>query len=176
MSDTMESTKSGDDSSVVIVTPAETEPEVKEEKTEETKTESTEGKPEHSTHQTRSLVNTSKDKSEEKKDEDKKDGDEEKKEEEEKEKVIVGLLADTKDLYAKYDEHGDRSWTDKYPTDLEEAAENEETQKYAVIIRKSKSTSANISLNLLTPTKRSPRRLTPTSPSSSTVSSFSPPT
>ncbi|KAM6522120.1 hypothetical protein FALCPG4_011808 [Fusarium falciforme] len=120
MSDTMESTKSGDDSSVVIVTPAETEPEVKEEKTEETKTESTE------------------DKSEEKKDEDKKDGDEEKKEEEEKEKVMVGLLADTKDLYAKYDEHGDRSWTDKYPTDLEEAAENEETQKYAVIIRKKK--------------------------------------
>ncbi|RTE83715.1 hypothetical protein BHE90_001729 [Fusarium euwallaceae] len=122
----MESTKSGDDSSVVIVTPAETEPEVKEEKTEEkaeetkeTKTESTEVK------------------SEEKKDEDKKDEDEDKKEEE-KEKVIVGLLADTKDLYAKYDEHGDRSWTDKYPTDLEEAAENEETQKYAVIIRKKK--------------------------------------
>lgn len=151
MSDTMESTKSGDDSSVVIVTPAETEPEVKEEKTE-TKTESTDGKPEYSTPQTTSLVNISKDKSEEKKDEDKKDGDEEKKEEEKK-KVMVGLLADTKDLYAKYDEHGDRSWTDKYPTDLEEAAENEETQKYAVIIRKSKSTPTSMPLNLLTPTK-----------------------
>lgn len=50
---------------------------------------------------------------------------------------MVGSLAETKDLYAKYDENGDRSWTDKRPSDLEEAAENEETQKYAVIIRKS---------------------------------------
>lgn len=151
-SDTMESTKSGDDSSVVIVTPAETEPEVKQEKTEEAKTESTDGKPTKTPSQVTSFINADKDKSEEKKDEDKKDGDEEKKEEE-KEKVMVGLLADTKDLYAKYDEHGDRSWTDKYPTDLEEAAENEETQKYAVIIRKSKSTPARIPLSTLTLTQ-----------------------
>ncbi|KAM0434029.1 hypothetical protein ACHAPT_003973 [Fusarium lateritium] len=124
-SDTMESTRSGDDSSVVIVTPAETEPEVKEEKTQETKTEETKSE-------------STEDKSEEKKDEEKKDDDKEEEDEEKKEKVIIGLVADTKDLYAKYDEHGDRSWTDKYPTDLEEAAENEETQKYAVIIRKKK--------------------------------------
>lgn len=51
---------------------------------------------------------------------------------------MIGLMTDSKDLYAKYDSNGDRSWTDKYPDDLEEAAENEETQKYAVIIRKSK--------------------------------------
>lgn len=79
---------------------------------------------------------------EEKKDDEKKDDekkeDEKDDEEEKKEKIIVGLVTDSKDLYAKYDNNGDRSWTDKYPDDLEEAAENEETQKYAVIIRKSK--------------------------------------
>lgn len=51
---------------------------------------------------------------------------------------MVGLLAETKDLYAKFDKNGARSWSDKYPDDLEEAAENEETQKYAVIVRKGK--------------------------------------
>ncbi|KAF4992130.1 hypothetical protein FDECE_13801 [Fusarium decemcellulare] len=135
-SDTMESTKSGDDSSVVIVTPAETEVEAKEEtKTEETtKAESSEGKTLRQANEPRAYIDTIPDKAEEKKDE------EEKKEEDEekKEKVIVGSLAESKDLYAKYDENGNRSWTDKYPDDLEEAAENEETQKYAVIIRKKK--------------------------------------
>lgn len=131
-SDTMESVRSNDDaSSVVIVTPPEPViSETQDQKTEETKTESTEGK----------------DVEEEKKDEagkkegeeTKKDDDDEDKAEEKKEKVMVGLISDSKDLYAKYDQNGDRSWTDKYPDDLEEAAENEDTQKYAVIIRKKK--------------------------------------
>ncbi|KAF4967255.1 hypothetical protein FSARC_5167 [Fusarium sarcochroum] len=111
--DTVESKSSGDES-VVVVTPAETEPQkenTSETKAEETKTEET--------PKTEEADNTESD-------------------EEKKEKVMVGLLTDSKDLYAKYDKNGDRSWSDKYPDDLEEAAENEETQKYAVIIRKKK--------------------------------------
>ncbi|KAF7551482.1 hypothetical protein G7Z17_g4996 [Cylindrodendrum hubeiense] len=152
-SDTMESVQSRDDdnSSIVIVTPAEpVEAETKVKATEETKPESTEGKDKESSQPdaTTSDANTPKAKAEDveekKTEEEKKEGeekkeDEEKKDEEEKkEKIIVGLVTDSKDLYAKYDQNGDRSWTDKYPDDLEEAAENEETQKYAVIIRKMK--------------------------------------
>ncbi|KAL3957200.1 hypothetical protein ACCO45_007778 [Purpureocillium lilacinum] len=59
-------------------------------------------------------------------------------EEEKKEKQMVGLVAESKDLYAKLDQHGNRSWTEKKPDDLEEAAENEETEKYAIIVRKQK--------------------------------------
>ncbi|KAM0561595.1 hypothetical protein ACHAPJ_002763 [Fusarium lateritium] len=106
--DAVDSKSSGDES-VVVVTPAETEPQ--KEETSETKTEET---PKTEDSET-------------------KESDEEK-----KEKVMVGLLTESKDLYAKFDKNGDRSWTDKYPDDLEEAAENEETQKYAVIIRKKK--------------------------------------
>ncbi|KAM3439698.1 hypothetical protein NHJ13734_003579 [Beauveria thailandica] len=54
------------------------------------------------------------------------------------EKIIIGMVADTKDLFAKFDAHGNRSWSDKPPTDLEEAPENETTQKYAIIVRKKK--------------------------------------
>ncbi|UNI18572.1 hypothetical protein JDV02_004832 [Purpureocillium takamizusanense] len=53
-------------------------------------------------------------------------------------KQMVGLVAQSKDLYAKFDKHGNRSWTEKKPDDLEEAAENEETEKYAIIVRKQK--------------------------------------
>ncbi|KAF4340625.1 TOB3 (member of AAA-ATPase family) [Fusarium beomiforme] len=100
--DTMDSNKSSGDDSVVVLTPADTEPK---EETTETKTEEAPKTDE---------------------------------EEEKKEKVMVGLLTESKDLYATFDKDGARSWTDKYPDDLEEAAENEETQKYAVIIRKRK--------------------------------------
>jgi hypothetical protein len=65
--------------------------------------------------------------------------DDEDDDEQPKEKIIVGLIADTKSLYQKYDKHGCLIWTDQYPDDLEEAAENEETLKYAVITRFSKS-------------------------------------
>ena len=77
-------------------------------------------------------------KSEEKKDgDDKKDG-EEKKEEEKKEPILVGMTAESKNLYAKYDSEQNRTWSEEAPKDVEEAAENEETQKYAVIVRKKK--------------------------------------
>lgn len=126
MSDTMESIKSHDDESVVIVTPAEpatpAETEVKEEekKTGEEK---------------KSEDDKKKDDEAKKDDESESSSDEE---EEKKEKIIVGIVSESKDLYAKYDQNGDQSWTDKLPDDLEEAAENEETQKYAVIIRNKK--------------------------------------
>ncbi|OAA78729.1 ATPase, AAA-type, core [Akanthomyces lecanii RCEF 1005] len=54
------------------------------------------------------------------------------------EKIIIGMVADTKDVFAKFDADGNRSWSDKPPTDLEEAPENETTQKYAIIVRKKK--------------------------------------
>ncbi|KAH7152029.1 P-loop containing nucleoside triphosphate hydrolase protein [Dactylonectria estremocensis] len=135
-SDTMESVQSRDDdtSSVVIVTPAEpVEAESKSQTTKEAEAKSTES--------TDTDVDEKENDDEEKKDGKEETKDDEKDDEEdekEKEKVIVGLVTDSKDLYAKYDKNGDRSWTDKYPDDLEEAAENEETQKYAVIIRKIK--------------------------------------
>ncbi|KAJ6438231.1 AAA family protein [Purpureocillium lavendulum] len=64
-------------------------------------------------------------------------------EEEKKEKQMVGIVPESKDLYAKLDQHGNRSWTEKKPDDLEEAAENEETEKYAIIVRKQKPTDAD---------------------------------
>ncbi|KAM4066598.1 ATPase family associated with various cellular activities (AAA) domain-containing protein [Hirsutella rhossiliensis] len=65
------------------------------------------------------------------------EADEEKKEKKKK-KQVVGIVPESKDLYAKFDKHGNRSWTEKKPDDFEEAAENEETEKYAVIVRKHK--------------------------------------
>ncbi|KAI5461567.1 P-loop containing nucleoside triphosphate hydrolase protein [Mariannaea sp. PMI_226] len=154
--DTMEFIKVQEDdaSSVVVLTPAESsEADVQEKK----KTEDTQSEPSEPKVKDDSVEETKKsegeDKTEEKKKEEedgddkkeeKKDGDD-KEEEEKKEKVMVGLIPDTKDLYAKYDQNGDRSWTDKLPDDLEEAAENEETQKYAVIIRKKKPKQADSS-------------------------------
>ncbi|XWW97916.1 hypothetical protein V2A60_005912 [Cordyceps javanica] len=65
------------------------------------------------------------------------------------EKIMVGMVADTKDLFAKFDADGNRSWSDKPPTDLEEAAENETTQKYAIIVRKKKPKRASSSKPLV---------------------------
>ncbi|CEI69444.1 hypothetical protein FVEN_g6967 [Fusarium venenatum] len=121
--DTMDSSKSSGDEFTVIVTPTDTEPQ-HEVTTSETKPQDTQ---------------TQESKTEDKKTEETKIEESKSEEEEEKkEKIIVGLLTESKDLYAKFDKNGSRSWTDKYPDDLEEAAENEETQKYAVIIRKVK--------------------------------------
>ncbi|CAJ2507614.1 Uu.00g088000.m01.CDS01 [Anthostomella pinea] len=58
---------------------------------------------------------------------------------EKKDKVMVGMICDKKGLYEKIDQHNKATWTDKYPEDLEEAAENEETEKYALLIRNKKS-------------------------------------
>ncbi|OAA57294.1 ATPase, AAA-type, core [Cordyceps fumosorosea ARSEF 2679] len=54
------------------------------------------------------------------------------------EKIIIGMVAETKDVFAKFDADGNRSWSDKPPSDLEEAPENETTKKYAIIVRKKK--------------------------------------
>ncbi|KAL6865498.1 hypothetical protein ACO1O0_001592 [Amphichorda felina] len=68
---------------------------------------------------------------------------------EEKAKVMVGSISESKDLYAKYDEQGNKSWSENPPDGLEEAAENEETQKYAVLVRKKKPKEGDSSRNLV---------------------------
>ncbi|KAJ4290061.1 hypothetical protein N0V88_006565 [Collariella sp. IMI 366227] len=95
-------------------------------------------------------------KEDEKKDEEKKDGekkDEEKKdgenaatddnkegEEKEKPKVPVGSVSEIKNIYkGAADDDGNWTWVDKYPDDVEEAAENEETATFAVVVRNQKS-------------------------------------
>ncbi|KAH6719380.1 P-loop containing nucleoside triphosphate hydrolase protein [Leptodontidium sp. MPI-SDFR-AT-0119] len=51
----------------------------------------------------------------------------------------LGMKCDLKNLYQKEDERGRASWTDKYPEDLDEAAENEVTARYAILVRNKKS-------------------------------------
>jgi len=51
-----------------------------------------------------------------------------------------GLSNTVKHLYkTKKDEDGESTWTDKYPEDVEEPAENEETRAHAIIVRHKKS-------------------------------------
>ncbi|KAH8652698.1 ATPase [Tricladium varicosporioides] len=51
----------------------------------------------------------------------------------------IGSIPSIKDLYqGKEDSKGRAQWVDKYPEDAEEAAENEETAKFAFIARKRK--------------------------------------
>ena len=53
--------------------------------------------------------------------------------------VKLGMITDVKNLYqSKPDNRGKTTWVDKYPDDLEEAAENAETARYALLIRNSK--------------------------------------
>lgn len=50
-----------------------------------------------------------------------------------------GMISDVKNLYeGKPDSHGKMTWVDKYPDDLEEAAENAESARYALLIRNKK--------------------------------------
>ena len=50
-----------------------------------------------------------------------------------------GMITDVKNLYqSKPDNRGKTTWVDTYPDDLQEAAENAETAKYALLIRNSK--------------------------------------
>ncbi|KAJ9149384.1 AAA ATPase family protein [Pleurostoma richardsiae] len=52
----------------------------------------------------------------------------------------VGSISAVKNLYkSKKDGDGEWTWVDKYPEDVEEAAENEETEKFAVLVRNKKS-------------------------------------
>lgn len=47
-----------------------------------------------------------------------------------------GMITDVKNLYqSKPDNRGKTTWVDKYPNDLEEAAENAETARYALLVR-----------------------------------------
>lgn len=78
-------------------------------------------------------------KHEDKEGEKKKDGDKED-EEKEKPKVPVGSRSEAKHIYkGASDDDGNWTWVDKYPDDVEEAAENEETATYAVVVRNQKS-------------------------------------
>ncbi len=53
--------------------------------------------------------------------------------------TAVGSLSTSKHIYAdKEDDHGRYTWVDKYPEHWEEAAENEETAKHAVVVRNEK--------------------------------------
>lgn len=58
--------------------------------------------------------------------------------EESEEVTKVGMECDLKNLYQKEDDRGRHTWTDKYP-DLDEAAENETTAKFAILVRNKKS-------------------------------------
>jgi hypothetical protein len=54
--------------------------------------------------------------------------------------IAVGSASTVKNLYkSKKDKDGEWTWTDKYPEDVEEAAENDKTRMYAVIVRNTKS-------------------------------------
>ncbi|KAH8879789.1 ATPase [Thozetella sp. PMI_491] len=54
--------------------------------------------------------------------------------------VPAGSVSSVKNIYkSDKDSNGHWTWVDKYPEDAEEAAENEETAKFAVIVRNTKS-------------------------------------
>ncbi|KAL3299600.1 P-loop containing nucleoside triphosphate hydrolase protein [Colletotrichum asianum] len=67
----------------------------------------------------------------------------EKDEEDEKPKeplAPTGSISSTKNIYASpKDSDGNWTWVDKYPEDVHEAAENEDTAQYAVVVRNVKS-------------------------------------
>ena len=53
--------------------------------------------------------------------------------------IRPGMISDVKNLYqSKPDNRGKTTWVDKYPDDLEEAAENAESARYALLIRNTK--------------------------------------
>ncbi|OLN92259.1 ATP-dependent zinc metalloprotease FtsH 2 [Colletotrichum chlorophyti] len=52
----------------------------------------------------------------------------------------VGSISTTKNIYrSATDNDGNWTWVDEYPKDVKEAAENEETEQYAVVVRNIKS-------------------------------------
>lgn len=59
-----------------------------------------------------------------------------KEETESKPDVAAGSVTESHSLYAKYDKEGNRSWSVKLPDHVEDAAENAETSKYALIVRR----------------------------------------
>jgi len=69
-------------------------------------------------------------------------------EEAEGEKTVIGMICETKNLYQKMDRYNKPVWTEEYPDDLQEAAENEETQKFAILVRNKKSYDSRKSLEI----------------------------
>lgn len=70
------------------------------------------------------------------------DSDDEDAEEDEKKMVLapVGSVNKIKNIYrSASDDDGNWTWVDKYPEDVEEAAENEETETFALLVRNIKS-------------------------------------
>ncbi|KAK3991238.1 mitochondrial sorting [Cladorrhinum sp. PSN332] len=105
--------------------------EVKTEHVEKKDTENKESKDEKTTSEGES-------KDESKDGEEAKDKDKDK--EDDKPKVPLGSVSEPKNIYkGAADDDGNWTWVDKYPDDVEEAAENEETAKYAVVVRNQKS-------------------------------------
>jgi len=80
--------------------------------------------------------NTEEDKQSEDEEDDDSDSQSDEKDEE---PVVVGMVCGTKDLYQKIDEWNHISWTTKYPDGLEEAAEDADTAKFALLVRNKKS-------------------------------------
>lgn len=67
---------------------------------------------------------------------------------EDEKKAVVGMECAQKDLYQKWDKQNRFTWTDTYPKDLEEAAENEATEKFAILVRNKKSYDSRKSLEI----------------------------
>jgi hypothetical protein len=65
------------------------------------------------------------------------------------EKVFVGIVAESKTLYAKIDQDNNRSWSHSPPDGLETAAESGKTLKYAVLVRKMKPKSGDSTQSLV---------------------------
>jgi hypothetical protein len=65
------------------------------------------------------------------------------------EKVFVGIVAESKTLYAKLDKDNNRSWSHSPPDGLETAAESGKTLKYAVLVRKMKPKSGDSTQSLV---------------------------
>ncbi|KAL2160976.1 hypothetical protein VTH06DRAFT_8688 [Thermothelomyces fergusii] len=75
-----------------------------------------------------------------KKEDGEKEGDGAGGDEDKEKKVIVGSVSEAKNIYkGPTDSDGNWTWVDKYPDGVEEAAENEETAKFAVVVRNQKS-------------------------------------
>ena len=63
--------------------------------------------------------------------------------------ISIGMRCDVKNLYqSEPDEDGDRTWTEKYPSYIEEPSENSETLRYALIIRNRKSRDSHKKLEI----------------------------
>ena len=63
--------------------------------------------------------------------------------------VATGMRCNIKNLYQSApDEDGDRQWVDKYPDYVEEPSENDETLRYALLIRNIKSSDSHKKLEI----------------------------